>query len=327
MPERSTFETNGEPADAAATARLIKLGYLRADNTRRFQDGLKLLVSHLQHGPVLKPETIAQRIEDYAARPRPYLPRASRDLGGSETFTAWINPARILLKLPGTRSFIHDNSNAARRRQNGASRSKYTPANPVAGITEFAERIAMERGDPAGLAELFGCADEPAIQVEAWDMPAGPLFRIETNGNHRVAALATLAVPCVLAEVRLHTGLFDTSPTADLDQMDEIDRYRRLLHTFGVAAYSDSGMMGAFAISSRWPILIRDPESAVKSLTSMEQLIGSPITGNIGQMPRSWFASADELRMVSRDLDTSLTRFIAGHQRPGVRRFRWRSTS
>ncbi|NKY53973.1 hypothetical protein [Nocardia vermiculata] len=319
------FETNGEPADAAATARLIKLGYLRADNARRFQDGLKLLVSHLQHEPVPNPAVLAQRIEDYAARPRPYLPRGSRDLGTSETFTAWISPARILLKLPGTRSFIHDNSNAARRRQTGTSRSEYVPANPVAGIAEFAARIAMERGEPAGLAELLGHPDEPAIQVEAWDTPAGPLFRIETNGNHRVAALAALAVPCVLAEVRLHTGLFDTSPTADLDQMDDIDRYRRLLHTFGVAAFSDTGMMGAFAISSRWPILIRDPESAVKSLTSMEQIIGSPITGNIGQIPRSWFASGDELRALSRDLDTSLTRFLAGHSKPRMRRFKWRS--
>ncbi|BCK59462.1 hypothetical protein [Nocardia wallacei] len=325
MPERSTFETIGEPADAAAAARLIKTGYLRADSARPFQDGLKLLASHLQHEPIPELATLTQRIEDYAARPRPYLPRASRDLGTSETFTAWINPARILLKLPGTRSFIHDNSHAARRRQTGASRSEYTPANPVAGITEFAERLAMEQGDPDGLAELFGSAAEPAIQVEAWDMPAGPLFRVETNGNHRVAALAALAVPCVLAEVRLHTGLFDTSPTADLDQMDDIDRYRRLLHTFDVAAFSDFGMMGAFSISSRWPILIRDPESAVKSLTSMEQIIGSPITSSIGQIPRSWFASPDELRAVSRDLDASLARFIGGHSRPRLRRFRWRS--
>ncbi|MFD4407596.1 hypothetical protein ACFWPH_33005 [Nocardia sp. NPDC058499] len=321
------FETNGEPADAAAAARLIKLGYLRADTTRRFQDGLKLLTSHLRHEPDPEPATLAQRIEDYAARPRPYLPRASRELGVSETFTAWISPARVLLKLPGTRSFIHDNGNAARRRQTSASQSPHTAAEPVAGISEFAARIAMEQGDPAGLAELFGSADDPAIQVEAWDTPAGPLFRIETNGNHRVAALASLAVPCVLAEVRLHTGLFDTSPTADLDQMDDIDRYRRLLHTFGVAAFSDSGMMGAFGISSRWPILIRDPESAVKSLTSMEQIIGSSITDTIGQMPRSWFVSADELRAASRDLDTSLTRFIADRPKPRVRRFRWRLTT
>lgn len=321
------FEMNEEPVDAAATARLIKSGYLQADSTRRFQGGLKLLVSYLQHEPVPAPEILAQRIEDYAARPRPYLPRASRDLGTSETFTAWINPARILLKLPGKRSFIHDNSNAARQCQNGGRRSKYVPADPVAGIAEFAERIAMERGESAALNELFGDPDEPAIQVEAWDMPAGPLFRIETNGNHRVAALAALAVPCVLAEVRLHTGLFDTSPTADLDQMPDIDRYRRLLHTFDVAAFSDTGMMGAFAISSRWPILIRDPECAVKSLTSMEQIIGSPINGNIGQMPRSWFASADKLRAISRDLDTSLTRFLAAHSNPRMRRFKWRSIS
>jgi hypothetical protein len=107
--------------------------------------------------------------------------------------------------------------------------------------------------------------------------------------------------------VRLHTGLFDTSPTADVDDLEDIEGYRRLLQAFGIASFSDTGMMGAFGISTRWPILIRDPDTAVKSLTSMEQITGAPITG---QIPRSWFATADELRTASHDLRSTMDRFI-----------------
>ncbi len=140
-------------------------------------------------------------------------------------------------------------------------------------------------------------------------MPIGPLFRIETNGNHRLTALAALGVPCVLAEVRLHTGLFDTSPKIEDDRFDEIEGYRRLLQTFGIAAFTDTGLLAAFGIGTRWPILIRDPESAVNSLTVIEQMTGTPVT-TVGPLPRSWFDSADQLRDALRDLDSTLDRFI-----------------
>ncbi|WP_331765067.1 hypothetical protein [Nocardia sp. NBC_01388] len=303
------FETSGDPGDLEATARrLTKSGFLAADSLDCFRDGLDLLVTHLRHESVPPREILAQRIENYAARPRPYLPRPARNLATSETFTAWINPGRILLKFAGTQSFIHDNSNAARRCRTGTGQRDYEPVEPMTGIAEFAERIAAEHGDSAGLAELFGEPKTPAIQAQAWNVPSGLLFRIETNGNHRLTALAALGVPCVLAEVRLHTGLFDTSPRAD-DETGDIQRYRRLLQTFGIAAFSEDGAMGAFGVSTRWPMLIRDPDTAVKSLTALEQIIGSPITADIGRLPRSWFTDADELRTASHDLAIAVDDF------------------
>jgi hypothetical protein len=155
-------------------------------------------------------------------------------------------------------------------------------------------------------------------------MPIGPLFRVDTNGNHRLTALAALAVPCVLAEVRLHTGLFDTSPAASMNELDDIAGYRRLLQTFGVAAFADFGMMGAFGINTEWPILIRDPASAVKSLTFIERINAAPITTNIGSLPRSWFTSADELRTASHDLGPVLDRYVARHTKRQTSLFRRR---
>ncbi len=325
VPVRSTFETDDDIADTAASARLLaKLGYLPADSPDTFRGGLNLLVDHLRQEPVPAREILTRRVEQYATGDRPYLPRPSREFPASETFTAWINPARVLLKYPGTRSFIHDTSHSARRAQTGPGRADYKPTEPKAGISEFAERIAGERGDPDGLRELFGEPDEPAVQVEAWNMPIGPLFRVDTNGNHRLTALAALAVPCVLAEVRLHTGLFDTSPAASMNELDDIAGYRRLLQTFGVAAFADFGMMGAFGISTEWPILIRDPASAAKSLTFMERINAAPITTNIGGLPRSWFTSADELRTASHDLGSALDRFVARRTKRRTSLFRRR---
>ena len=264
------------------------------------------------------------RIEEYAARPRPYLPRASRELGTSETFTAWINPGRILLKSPGTKSFIHDNSHAARSIHTSQTTRDHEPVEPLDGLPDLAERIAVEKGDPEGLKELFGDPTSPAIQVEAWNMPIGPLFRIETNGNHRLAALAAIGVPCVLAEVRIHTGCFDTSPRFGSDQDEKIERYRRLLQTFGIASFSDTGPMAAFGISTRWPILIRDPESAVNSLAAAERLTGGPTAVTVGQIPRSWFTSAERLDEAAQDLDAALTRFISRRSARRSLRFRGR---
>ncbi|AYF78135.1 hypothetical protein D7D52_34765 [Nocardia yunnanensis] len=326
MPRRSAYETNGDADDIAVTAqRLTKSGFLTADSPDCFRDGLNLLVAHLRAEAVPPREILAQRIQNYADRPRPYM--ASQRSWRGSTFTAWINPRRILLKERGTRSFIHDNSNATRQTRTTTGQPNSRHVEPLASLPEFAERIAYERGAPAGLTELFGDPETPAIQVEAWKLPIGPLFRIETSGNHRLAALAALAVPCVLAEVRLHTGLFDTSQTSNLDEMDEIEAYRRLLQTFEIASFTDTGMLAVHGIATRWPMLIRDPETAVKSLTAVEQITGAPITHRIGQLPRSWFGGADEIRAASRDIGDTLDRFIVNRSRHGIRRFYRRKSS
>jgi hypothetical protein len=325
MPGTSDYMMNtaAAPADLAATARrLTKSGFLAANSTSSFRDGVNLLVTHLRHATAPARETLTARIEEYAARPRPYLPRASRELGASETFTAWINPRRILLKSPGTRSFIHDNSHAARSLHTSPSPRDHQPVEPLDGLPDLAERIALEKGDPDGLKELFGDPNSPTIQVEAWNMPIGPLFRIETNGNHRLAALAAIGAPCVLAEVRIHTGCFDTSPRFGSDQDEEIERYRRLLQTFDIASFSDTGPLAAFGISTRWPILIRGPESAVNSLAAAEQLTDGPAAVTVGRIPRSWFGSAEQLDEAAQDLDATLDRFIS--RRSVRRRIRFR---
>ncbi|WP_194838507.1 hypothetical protein [Nocardia sp. XZ_19_369] len=271
-----------------------------------FTGGLQLLIDHLRGIEPPPTSVLRERVAAFADRPRPYLPKDART-AVSETAVAWIDPRRVLLSRAGTASFIHDNSS---RPGTGVA--------PVDGLTDFAGRLAAERADPEGLYTLFGSLDEPMIQVEGWDMPTGWLFRVETNGNHRLTALAALEVPCVLAEIRMHEGMYDTRP-APLDD-DSVVLYRQLLHTFGVAAFPELDSFFNFVnIRTRWPILIADPQSAVRSLATVEQLIGHPHTGPIGTLPRQWFDDPGFLTAAAAHLPAHLSAFV----RKPITRRRW----
>lgn len=159
-----------------------------------FAGGLDLLVRHLRGLRTPPRDILLERILAYANRPRPYLPelsnlgealRYAEDARSPEPLYAWIDPMRILLKEPGTKSFIH-----------------YSPDE----LVDFACRVAAERGDPRGLCHLLGNPGDGVahVHVQGWAVHADEIFRIRVNGNHRLTVLAALGVPCVLAENREH---------------------------------------------------------------------------------------------------------------------------
>lgn len=270
--------------------------------------GAALLVEHLRSVRVPPRGELVERITTYAHRPRPHL--ADEDIfavpftSGDVLEKAWIDPRRILLKRPGTESFIHNQS--------------WTGVDSIIeSVAEMAERIAGERGSPRGLDTLFGPHPANGIAVEGWEVgDYGYVFAINDNGNHRLAALAALGVPCVLAEVRIKTGPFRAEkPDAPGDYADPasdaVTHYRRLLHTFGVASIPDAGSSLADRnITTRWPFVLYDPDTAAASLAAMEQLTGST-TATIGDLPREWFDNPSDLREIGAQLDRVLTRFLA----------------
>lgn len=195
--------THGGRRDAAkqaAEAAAYHRGHRRANGRGRGQHTpisrwLELLVSPLQHEPV--PEPRNPRAADRGLRGAD--PRNLRDIHGMDQPRPHpVQAARYTVVHP--RQQQRGPASPAQRKPNGIHAYESGGRHPRIRRTN---RDGARR--PLGLAEPFGRADEPAIQVDAGDMPAGPLIRIEINGNHRVAALAALADPCVLAEVRLHT--------------------------------------------------------------------------------------------------------------------------
>lgn len=152
--------------------------------------------------------------------------------------------------------------------------------------------------------------DVPYIDVEGWALPSGTIFRILFNGNHRVTALTALGVPCVLARIHWCEGPFDVPSPDSID--DEkvggcIHNYRRLLHTFGVAAFPPLGAFNFVGVQTDWPILLESPESALKSLAAAERIVGREYSGSIGELPRNWFASTGFLDRVATRLATHLS--------------------
>ncbi|MCX2966242.1 hypothetical protein [Gordonia aquimaris] len=138
--------------------------------------------------------------------------------------------------------------------------------------------------------------------IEGWDAgpDAGWVYVVSVNGNHRLAALAALDVPCVLAEVTPVFGPFD----AELDgaQRKRTRRYLRLLHTFGVAASDPAHEWAASTIATEWPSLLTDPDSAVTSLNALERLTGTR-ADKIGELPREWFDNAATLDLAAEGVE------------------------
>ena len=260
------------------------------------------LIKHLQGMEVPDIDELTQRITHFASRPRPYLPdesfeQPSAGLPEQDVEWCWINPSRMLLKEPGTHSFIHD---ASDRAYYGHHSERRRSPDRITGIAEFARRIAKEHGEERGLEELLGIGPDGSISddgvlrinVDGYESPLGDIFRINGNGNHRLAALAALKVPCVPAEVEWRRGPFSTSPCRIDENCDERIAYRALLHTFGVASYTDPTNFAenySGIATKDWPFLIDNPHSAAESLSALETLAGEPYTSSIGRLPRHLF--------------------------------------
>ncbi|ORW12232.1 MULTISPECIES: hypothetical protein [Mycobacterium] len=299
------FALDWEPDNLTCVAEMLDnpFGVAPAGVEPWFRGGLGLLRTYLRNLEGPRRDVLVARRDDVLDRPRPFLPTNSTELRPVEDDeqVAWIDPRRILLKLPGRESLIHYNSN----RRDGT-------VSAVEGIVDFAERIAHQRDDSRCLRALFGtpAADIPHIDVEGWALPSGSIFRVFFNGNHRVAALAALGVPCVLARIHWCRGPFD-APCADSIEDEKvggrIHNYRRLLHTFGVAGFPHLGALNFADVQTDWPILLESPESAVKSLSAAERIIGRKYTGLIGELPRDWFANAEFLHRAATRLAAQLT--------------------
>ena len=233
------------------------------------------LTRHLQQLETPSIAELTERITHFASRPRPYLPDESFGqphvgIPEQDVEWCWINPRRVLLKEPGTNSLIHDESDRAyyaHQSERGRSPDRIT------GIAEFARRIAREHGEERGLHELLGIGLDGSISedgvlrinVDGYASPLGGIFRIHGNGNHRLAALAALEVPCVPAEVEWRRGPFNTSPCRIDEDCDERIAYRTLLHTFGVASYiNPTNFVENYSgiVSEYWPFLIDNPWAA-----------------------------------------------------------------
>lgn len=280
---------------------LADRGFLYASMERFFVGGLGLLVRHLQQLELPPRDVLRERILAYAHRPRPYLPELS-NLGEARNFAehsfhtervfAWIDPKRILLKEPGTDSFIH-----------------YS----IDGLVDFACRVAQEGGSSDGLLRLLG---NPAnglahVHVEGWTVHCDQIFRIKVNGNHRLTVLAALGVPCVLAEIEDNMGPFKAQPLPYGSQAEKIGLYRRLLHTYGVASFDQLGVAGSEVVTD-WPILISSPREAVESLGAIEAMTGRGWYMNIGDLPRQWFDDHEFLDVASAGLHAHLLNYRRG---------------
>lgn len=324
-PSSSPYAVPVSLDDDRDVAKALAGGYLPANAKRFFCAGLSLLRSFLADAAQREHDVaqLADAIRAFANRPRPDLP--SPDLPTQSVvkgFTptphddrqrVWIDPRRILLKEPGLGSFSHDNSDVARAVARSPGRSLPGPSDLVAATAQFARRLAREGGDADGLAEIFGNVKSgDAIDVVGWEMPLGSIFRIESNGNHRVAALGALGVPCVLASVSWQHGPFQTRAAHNDQEEAELAAYRTLLQTFGIATFADprSACWNFDGISTKWPILIRDAQSAVRSLEAVESLTDS-WTGSIGHLRREHFESPTALNQLATDLLMMLHEFSA----------------
>jgi hypothetical protein len=327
-------------ADQTESARelLERDGYVPVDGPGELSGGAALLREHLAAPPPAQ-AVLAERLLGFAGRPRPWLP-----CGVSvRTEFAWISPGRILLGREGLDSFHHDNSDGARQRVRGEiSRDAYVPFDPVAGIPQFARRLAAEQGHPESLAELFGLPDPEVplhLMVEGWWTPAGAVFRVSENGNHRLAAMAVLRAPCVLARVEWYGPTFDssyednTSPVVDQFAWTDFLRtfqivagtgdlnHERAHHGVGLEYLAHTG-----PFTTRWPVLLSGPDTAKRSLAALDTLTGTTYAGGIGTLPRSLFDDPRRVRAAMRQLHRTTEKIQArapwpAPPRTGLRRF------
>ncbi|MEN4464246.1 hypothetical protein ABFV47_25090 [Mycolicibacterium fortuitum] len=305
------FALGWEPDDLDRAVEFLEAPYgvVPAEIESWYRGGLGQLCTYLRELKVPQRHEIAARRDAFLERPRPFLPSNDAQLCRPVEVeeVGWVDPRKILLKLPGRQSLVHDNSN---------SPDGTTP--PVEGIVDFAERLAHQRDDSRSLRELFGDPDTetPYIDVEGWALPSGSIFRILFNGNHRVVALASLGVPCVLARIHWCSGPFETPIVrlSDIKGGDRIHNWWRLLHTYGIAAFSEFGM-GA-SVQTEWPILLESPESAVASLAAAESITCRRYTGTLGQLPRDWFENPEHLERVAVRLADRLAGILNGPVEP-----------
>lgn len=298
------YELTASARDVSRVRAMLETeGYAPADEMF-FPAGAMLLRDDLASRTAPDTAELSARVVEFAARPRPFLPYPSTALSivqgaaarSVESEAWWVDPARVFPGRDGTASFFRDQGDWQRRPQD----SEHAPRHdPVMGLAEFAARIAAERGDPAGLAHLFGpsyATGMPMLDLLGWQTPLGAVFRVNTNGNHRLAALAVLGVPCVLAEVTWCYGPFDGTTGRNMKDDDRLSAYRVLLHSFGVASFPDplDIVRNHTGIITDWPILISTPETAVASLNAMEAIAGRS-AGEIGRLPRSLFTDPDRL--------------------------------
>lgn len=297
------LEEPASPEDQAkAREWLADVGYIPLAAKGIARAGWQMLREYLQELPSPRVEDLESLVIARNHRSRPFIP---------EEPTAWIqvgefseveeyaliNPRRILASRPGDEWIIHDVSDASRR----ADIEDYQPV-PVSarGVAEFARRIAREKGDGDGLRELFSGG---GIDVVGHQLPPGALFIIEGNGNHRLAALTALEVPCVLAHTRWVPGLYRSAATTD-----EQKRYRRMLNAAHVTQEIDLPLY--VDAHTEWPILLCGGESAIDSLNAYEEILGHPITEPIGRLARNQFRDLHQLDKLTRRVNRRLTRLF-----------------
>lgn len=309
----AAFDVDATPAQTATVReRLERDGYAPVDAIDGMAGGVALLREHLASAPASQDE-LASRLQQYTSRPRPYLPTSLT----VRTEYAWIDPARILLGRDGMDSFHHDNSDLHRQRIRGEiSFAEYQKTNPVDGLQQFARRLAAERGHPHGLAELFDLPGPDArLTVGGWWTPAGAVFRVTENGNHRTAAMAILQAPCVLARIDWYGPAFNSRFEDTTAEFEDMLAWTDFLRTFQIVAGTghlnhDRAHQGVGLeypahtgpFTTRWPVLLGGPTTAKRSLAALDTLTGTPYTGGIGVLPRSLFDNPRRVRAAMRRL-------------------------
>jgi hypothetical protein len=313
--EIAAYAVDATPTQIASTQGLLERdGYAPVDAIDDMACGVALLRGHLATAQAPQ-DVLLSRLQRYAYRPRPYLPTGC----AARTEFAWIDPARILLGRDGMDSFHHDNSDQHRQHIQGeAPRAEYQRADPVAGIPQFAQRLAAERGHPHGLAEIFGlpALDAPTrLAVGGWWTPAGAVFQVSENGNHRTAAMAILKAPCVLARIDWHGPTFTSRFEDTIASVDDVLAWTDFLRIFQiVAGTGDMNQARAHQgvgleypahtgpFTTKWPILLAGPVTAQKSLAALDALTGTTYTGGVGVLPRSLFDNPRRVRAAMRQL-------------------------
>lgn len=298
-------------------------GWIPAEETY-FPVGASLLRTYLSNLSTLDVENLLNQVLAFAERPRPDLPYPSDGLslvaGAAaryvESEALWVDPARVFPGRDGLEAFFRDQGDWSRT----PDAVFHQRNDPARGLAEFAARIAAERGDPAGLTELFGPAyasSEPLLSLQGWETPLGAVFQVHSNGNHRLGALAALQVPCVLAEVTWIRGPFDTSSGTNTKEDELRSSYRTLLHAFGVASYPDPEDLGrnATGIITQWPILIDTPVRAIASLLAMESLARRRAP-QIGRLPRGMFDDPTQLTQLGEKVREALNTIVNGNSAP-----------
>lgn len=311
----AAYDVDATPAQIASARKGLDVdGYVPVDAIEDLAGGVALLRGHLD-AALASQDDLAYRLQQYAYRPRPDLPTGNF----ARTEFAWIDPARILLGREGMDSFHHDNSDQHRERiRGGTSLRGYQRADPVAGMPQFARRLAAERGHPHGLAELFGLPtlDAPTrLAVGGWWTPAGAVFQVSENGNHRTAAMAMLKAPCVLARIDWYGPTFTSRFEDTIASIEDVLAWADFLRTFQIVAgtghqnyeRAHQGVGLEYAahtgpFTTKWPVLLGGPNTARKSLAALDALTGATYTGGIGVLPRSLFDSPRRVRAAMRQL-------------------------